>query len=59
MFGRTLNEMKDYTNVTDSNPSPTYISLDDWQEHQEKILSLIFPAISERVRGAKDKLIRH
>jgi hypothetical protein len=58
MFGRTLNDIKDYS--TDS-ATPTSIpvkeDLDAWKLHQEKILSLIYPAISDRVRGAKDKLI--
>jgi hypothetical protein len=55
MFGRTLNDLKDYT--TDSE-APVPISLDDWKEHQEKIMSLIYPAISDKVRSGKDKLIK-
>lgn len=53
MFGRNLNELKDY-----SSDNPNRISLDDWKQHQEKILSLIYPAISDRIRSGKDKLIR-
>jgi len=32
------------------------VSLDDWKEHQEKILSLIYPAVGERILKAKDKM---
>jgi hypothetical protein len=53
MFGRQLNEMKDY-----STHEPQPVSLDDWQSHQEKILSLIFPAVSDRVRISKSKMVQ-
>ena len=52
MFGRSLNELKDYT----QGHEPTPIPLSDWEEHQNKIISLIYPAISERIKGAKEKL---
>ena len=52
MFGRRLNELKDYTQSDD----PVSISLSDWEEHQNKIISVIYPAISEKIKGAKDKL---
>ena len=53
MFGRELNELKDYTQ--DPNTS---ISLDDWKEHQEKILALYYPAVSDRIKSGKDKLVK-
>ena len=53
MFGRELNELKDY-----STDPPSIISLDDWKTHQEKIISLIYRAISDRIRSGKDKLIQ-
>lgn len=53
MFGRQLNEMTDYTA---HEPHP--VSLDDWKAQQEKILSLIYPAISERIRLSKSKMIQ-
>jgi hypothetical protein len=53
MFGRELNELKDYSNED----KPTIISLEDWKSHQEKILSLIYPAISDRIKSGKDKLV--
>jgi hypothetical protein len=77
MFGRTLNELRDYNlgisrhdssdaaasrgidsaSTSDSAPVEyTPIPLDDWKTHQEKILSVIYPAIDHRIKGAKDKL---
>ena len=53
MFGRPLNDLKDY-----SSDPPSTIPLDHWKAHQEKIVSLIYPAISERIRSGKDKLIQ-
>jgi hypothetical protein len=53
MFGRSINDLKDY-----SEDPPRTISLDDWKIHQEKIVSLIYPAISERIRSGKDKLVK-
>lgn len=53
MFGRTLNDLKDY-----SQQPPTPISLDEWKEHQQKILSLIYPAISVRTKSSKEKLMQ-
>ena len=53
MFGRSLNQLKDYT----FGEPPTPIELSNWKEHQDKILSIIYPAISDRIKGAKDKLV--
>ena len=53
MFGRNLNELKDY-----SDEKGVSVSLDDWKTHQEKIASLIYPAVSERIKSGKDKLIK-
>jgi hypothetical protein len=50
MFGRTLNDIKDFS----QQPS-TPISLEDWKAHQQKIVSLIYPAISDKIKSAKDK----
>jgi hypothetical protein len=55
MFGRTLNDMRDYT-VDGENP--TRISLDEWKEHQEKIVSIIYPAISSKIKSGKDQLMK-
>lgn len=53
MFGRSVNELKDYTSE-----DVKIISLDHWRQHQEKILSLIFPAISDNIKVSKDKMIQ-
>jgi hypothetical protein len=53
MFGRELNEIRDYTN----DGAPITIDINDWKEHQEKIVSLIYPAISERIQSGKNKMI--
>lgn len=65
MFGRKLNELKDYTQDTDR-PTDVLVdaNIDDpaelkkWQDHQEKIVSLVFPAITERVKLQKDHMIQ-
>ena len=54
MFGRTLNDIIDYTQLE----APTPISLEDWKLHQEKIISLIYPAISEKIKSGKDKMVK-
>jgi hypothetical protein len=54
MYGRTLNELKDYTTGDD----PVPISLDDWQQHQEKVVSVIYPAICDKIRGTKDAMVK-
>jgi len=59
MFGRTLNELKDYSNDPTSTSTGKTISLDDWKEYQDKISSLIFPAISERIASGKDKMTKY
>jgi hypothetical protein len=65
MFGRKLNELKDYTQDIDR-PTDVLVdaNIDDpaelkkWQDHQEKIVSLVFPAITERVKLQKDHMIQ-
>jgi transposase InsO family protein len=53
MFGRPLNELRDYT----KDGEPITIDLNDWKAHQEKIASLIYPAISERIKSGKSKML--
>ena len=55
MFNRSLNDLKDYSTDPDA---PILISLDDWKAFQEKVLSLIYPAISERILSGKNKLVQ-
>lgn len=61
MFGRKLNDVKDYTR-TPSVP----ISVEDWKQHQDRVVSLIFPSIVKRVdaryqlqRKALNKVRKH
>lgn len=51
-FNREPNELKDYTV---SPLAPVQVSLDDWQQHQEKLLSVIYPAIDERIRALSEQ----
>jgi hypothetical protein len=53
MFARNMNEFIDYTHEQ----SPTQINLDNWKEFQNKVLSLIFPAIHLRSRRIQQKYI--
>ena len=57
MFGRSLNPIRDYTASPSDSPEFVPISLDDWKEHQEKILSIIYPAVSDRIKSGKDKML--
>jgi len=58
MFGRKFNDMKDYSKVP-----AVPLTEEEWKLHQDKVVSLIFPAIAKRVgyryaqkRKALDKL---
>ena len=51
MFGRKMNELRDYTRVPH-----TALNLDDWKTHQEKVLSLILPSISERIKDKQAEM---
>jgi transposase InsO family protein len=42
-FGRPMNEFRDYS--TEGTPT---INLNDWQEHQRRLLSVVYPAIALR-----------
>ena len=54
MFGRKLNELTDYTKS-----DPVQINYEDWKQHQEKLLSVIYPAIEDRVKIGKDKMVEN
>jgi transposase InsO family protein len=60
MFGRQLNQMKDYTklNAAEASAAAPVINIQDWTEHMEKVQSLIYPAILERVLDKKSKMIK-
>ena len=51
MFGRRLNEMKDYT----SEPHLP-VDMHEWQTHQEKVTALILPAVGDRVKGKQEEM---
>src|SRR3569833_3086959 len=53
MFGRQMNEVKDYTGE-----EPVTVTLANWKKHQEKIMSVIYPAITDRTRTAKEKMVQ-
>jgi hypothetical protein len=53
-FGRRMNDLKDYTN----SDSPQLLDLNNWKDHQEKLLSLVYPSISNKVKGLKDEMIK-
>lgn len=58
MFGRMPNEWKDFTKE-DPTPVPfDYdVELSKWKEHQEKMVSLLLPAIDERILKSKDEMV--
>ena len=59
MFGRNLNEIKDYTNTdAESSTENNIIDLNNWNEHLLKIQSLIYPAIFDRTINKKNKMIQ-
>ena len=53
-FGRRMNELRDYSN----GELGMAINLDDWREHQEKLVSLVYPAMSDRMHALKDDMTR-
>jgi transposase InsO family protein len=66
MFGRRMNQLTDYSNsnsVTDrqslsEDANLRHVSADEWKEHQMKVISLVFPAISDRVRFLQAQMKR-
>lgn len=54
MFGRRANELKDFT----ADPPMRSIDLDAWKEHQDKLTALVFPAVSERIKAEKQKMVK-
>jgi transposase InsO family protein len=58
MFGRTVGIMKDHTESEEGVNVDT-TDLQTWKEHMEKIQSLIYPAIIERVQNNKTKMMKY
>ena len=52
MFGRSMNELKDYTQIEVKDQK---VSLDDWKKHQEEVISLIYPQIELRARDVQQQ----
>jgi hypothetical protein len=50
MFARDPNPLCDYTG-----DEPAMVNLDDWTQYQHKIISLIYPAVSDRIMSKKMK----
>jgi hypothetical protein len=48
MFAREPNALCDYTGE-----EPEQVNLDDWNEYQRKVISVIYPAVSDRVMSRK------
>ena len=53
-FTRTLNPFKDYSSTDVNTP---LIDFDDWKVYQEKVLSLIYPAISDAIGTKKSAMV--
>lgn len=46
------------TSTDDGSVDDEMISIDDWRIHQEKMISLVYPAISDRVKLMKDAMTK-
>ena len=57
-FGREHNSLLDYTrNIRDDvKVEPTSLNMDEWKEHNEKVMSVIYPALDERVKTVNQTL---
>jgi hypothetical protein len=51
MYGRQPNDIRDYTN----DPVREF-DYDDWKQHQERVVSLILPAIDDRILGKQSDI---
>jgi transposase InsO family protein len=52
MFARKMNELSDYTQIKEKDRK---ISKDDWKEHQDEVLSLIYPQIVLRTKQVQKR----
>ena len=58
MFGRKPNEWKDFTKAPPTSiPFDYDVQLSKWKEHQDKMVSLLLPAVSERILKSKNEMI--
>ena len=61
MFGRVFNDVGDYAMDDIVNYEVDGVmanNMDTWKQHQQKIISLIYPAINDRVIAHKQKMIK-
>lgn len=52
MFGRKMNDFIDYTQTKKEEQK---VSLENWKQHQDEVLSLIYPQIELRARNVQKK----
>lgn len=57
MFGRAPNMPADYTHTVIATPTDINNAHITWRQHQQQLISLIFPAINKRVTAAQQKYI--
>ena len=60
MFGRAMNEFKDYTDVSGS--EPVTITPDDrktWTDWQGKVQSVVYPGVLDRTINRKEKMVQN
>ena len=54
MFGRRFNELKDYSTEIEYE----VMDVKHWKDYQHKILSIVYPTLSEKIKLSKDKMIQ-
>lgn len=57
MFGRSPNMPTNYTHTAIATPTDINNARTTWRQHQQQLVSLIFPAINQRVSIAQQKYI--
>ncbi len=57
MFGRSPNVPADFTHTATTTPIDISNARITWRQHQQQLVSLIFPAINQRVTAAQQKYI--
>ena len=53
-FGRSPNAYTDYTQLT-----PRPIGIDEWNEHQDRLIAIIYPAIKLRQQKMQEKRVKY
>lgn len=55
MFGRVTNKLRDYSHMV--NTAENISSVKEWKEFQERVVSLIYPAVSDRIKIGRVQMI--